>query len=295
MMHDIFQKRIDAHCHLWALERGDYHWMDVSNPTFAPIARDFDTSDLARVRGEAGISDVVVVQAAATEAETDYLLSLADEHEEIKAVVGWVDLVKHDAIKQIDRFAENKAFKGIRPMLQDIKDTDWLINIPQEDVWEHMTDKGLRLDALVKPRHVSMITQFCMDHPNLPIVIDHCAKPEFAAHDRARIDAWLEGMLIIANDTHAYCKLSGLLTEMSVEQIPDAYDILKPLIDQLIQAFGPERIMWGSDWPVVQLAGPYARWNDLTLALLMDLDPARQNAILFKTAEQFYGLEGVST
>lgn len=295
MMHNVIEKRIDAHCHLWALDRGDYHWMDAADPNLAPIARDFNATDLAGVRSEAGISDVVVVQAAATVAETDYLLSLANEQDEIKAVVGWVDLTKHDAIKQIDMFAENKAFKGIRPMLQDIEETDWLINVPQNDVWEHMTDRGLRLDALVKPRHLSMITQFCLDHPNLPIVIDHCAKPEFAANDPARIDAWLEGILKIANDTHAYCKLSGLLTEMSVEQIPDAYDILKPLIDQLIQAFGPERIMWGSDWPVVQLASPYARWNDLTLALLMDLDPACQNAILFKTAEQFYGLEGVSS
>ncbi|MEP3197321.1 MAG: amidohydrolase family protein [Lentilitoribacter sp.] len=295
MMHDVFQKRIDAHCHLWALERGDYHWMDVSDPSFAPIARDFDTSDLARARGEAGVSDVVLVQAAATEAETEYLLSLANEHEEIKAVVGWVDLNKKDANQQIDKFAENKKFKGIRPMLQDIEDTDWLINIPQDDVWEHMVAKGLRLDALVKPRHLSMITQFCLDHPNLPIVIDHCAKPEFAANDPARIDAWLEGILKIANDTHAYCKLSGLLTEMSVEQLPNAYDILKPLVDELIKAFGPERIMWGSDWPVLRLTSAYARWNDLTLALLMDLDPASQDAILFKTAEQFYGLEGVST
>ena len=100
-------------------------------------------------------------------------------------------------------------------------------------------------------------------------------------------------ILKIANDTHAYCKLSGLLTEMAAEQIPNAYEILKPLVDQLIEAFGAERIMWGSDWPVVCLAGGYARWNDLTQALLKDLDPASQNAILFKTAEQFYGLEGV--
>lgn len=295
MMQDVFKKRIDAHCHLWALDRGDYHWMDVSDPSFAPIARDFDVSDLARARDEAGVCEVVVVQAAATEAETDYLLSLANEHCEIKAVVGWVDLAKNDATKQIDKFARNAAFKGIRPMLQDIEDTDWLIKIPQDDVWDHLAEKGLRLDALVKPRHLSMITQFCLNHPNLPIVIDHCAKPEFAKNDPAYIDVWLEGILKIANETHAYCKLSGLLTEMSVEQIPEAYDILKPLVDQLIQAFGPERMMWGSDWPVVRLASAYARWNDLTLALLTDLDPASQNAILFKTAEQFYGLEGVST
>lgn len=293
MMHERLPQRIDAHCHLWALDRGDYHWMDASDPSFAPIARDFDARDLAVVRREANIGDVVLVQAAATEAETEYLLSLADDHDEIKAVVGWVDLSRADVENQIDKFARNTAFKGIRPMLQDIEDTNWLIKIPQDTIWDHLSDNGLRLDALVKPRHLPMITQFCLDHPNLPIVIDHCAKPEFADGDQSRIDAWLDGILKIANDTRAYCKLSGLLTEMAAEQIPNAYEILKPLVDQLIEAFGAERIMWGSDWPVVRLAGGYARWNDLTQALLKDLDPASQNAILFKTAEQFYGLEGV--
>lgn len=293
MMHERLPHRIDAHCHLWALDRGDYHWMDVSDPSFAPIARDFDAGDLALMRREADIGDVVLIQAAATEAETEFLLSLADDHDEIKAVVGWVDLSRADAEKQIDRFARNTAFKGIRPMLQDIEDTNWLIKIPQDTIWNHLSDNGLRLDALIKPRHLPMITQFCLDHPNLPIVIDHCAKPEFAKADKSPIDTWLDGILKIANDTHAYCKLSGLLTEMAAEQLPNAYEILKPLVGQLIEAFGAERMMWGSDWPVVCLAGGYARWNDLTQALLKDLDPASQDAILFKSAEQFYGLEGV--
>lgn len=293
MMHERLPHRIDAHCHLWALDRGDYHWMDVSDPSFAPIARDFDAGDLALMRREADIGDVVLIQAAATEAETEFLLSLADDHDEIKAVVGWVDLSRADAEKQIDKFARNTAFKGIRPMLQDIEDTNWLIKIPQDTIWNHLSDNGLRLDALIKPRHLPMITQFCLDHPNLPIVIDHCAKPEFAKADNSPIDTWLDGILKIANDTHAYCKLSGLLTEMAAEQLPNAYEILKPLVGQLIEAFGAERMMWGSDWPVVCLAGGYARWNDLTQALLKDLDPASQDAILFKSAEQFYGLEGV--
>ena len=283
--------RIDSHCHLWALERGDYFWMDGANPDLKPIVRDFGIIDLDKVRRIADISAVVLVQAAPTIAETEYLLSLADKNEEIRAVVGWVDLAKDNAAQQIDVFAKNKAFKGIRPMLQDIENTDWLIKVPQQDIWKHLAQKGLRFDALVKPRHLSMIKQFCLDHQELPIVIDHIAKPEFMENDQEKIESWLEGITQIAHETHAYCKLSGILTEMASTQLKNAYEILKPIIDHLIHAFGPNRVMWGSDWPVIRLAGDYAHWNELTLKLIDNLDQESQQAILFNTANDFYDLE----
>lgn len=282
--------RIDAHCHLWELDRGDYDWLDVSDPAFEKIARDFNASDLAEATQRAEISQVIAVQAAATEAETEYLLSLADKYPEIAGVVGWVDLSSAQAINKIDKFSDHHAFKGIRPMLQGIENTNWLLEVPQPDVWQFLAQKGLRFDALIKPRHLSMIHQFCLENPSLPVVIDHAAKPEIAGGDQGALDAWYTNIARVANETHATCKLSGLLNEMSQEQLPDAYAILTPLVDHLIDCFGPDRLMWGSDWPVVHMAGDYDIWNDLTLELLQDLDQKSLQSILSGTASQFYGI-----
>lgn len=287
----IDDPRIDSHCHLWTLARGDYHWMDETNPALSEIARDFNIDDLSVVRQTAQIDGSVLVQAAATEAETDFLLSIAEANPEILGVVGWVDLESSKAVQRLESFAQRHLFKGIRPMLQDIDDTDWLINGPPAQIWQSIADLGLRFDALIKPRHLPMIRQFCLDHPNLPIVIDHAAKPEFAADDPKLIKEWDQGLAAIGKDTHVYCKLSGLLTEMAPDQLGKAYDLLKPVLHMLLEAFGAKRIMWGSDWPVVRLAGGYEAWNELTMALLDDLSSSEQTAILSTNATEFYGLE----
>lgn len=282
--------RVDAHCHLWQLDRGDYAWLDRSDPKLKKIARDFGVADLTKARKRVGVSQVIVVQAAATEAETEYLLSLADQNQEIAGVVGWVDLSSKNAIASIDKFSTNPSFKGIRPMLQDIEDTNWLLDVPAANVWEILKQKNLRFDALIRPRHLPMTHQFCLQHPELKIVIDHAAKPDIANGDDEAFEFWCSNMAAIANQTHAFCKISGLLTEMRPEQLPNASMILKPIIDHLIESFGPERLMWGSDWPVVRLAGDYNIWNELTLELLQDLNQKSQTSILSGTASRFYGV-----
>jgi L-fuconolactonase len=285
-------QRIDAHCHLWALGRGDYHWLDPDAPAMAPIARDFAPVDLAAVREPAGIARVVVVQAAASEAETSYLLDLATRHGEIAGVVGWVDLADAGAAASLERFAEAPAFRGVRPMLQDIAQADWIATAPHPDALAALGRLGLRFDALVRPEHLGPLLRFCAANPHLPVVIDHAAKPALgAAADDPRHALWRDGMALLARETGAFCKLSGLLTELSADQRGKAEAIVAPVIAAVLDWFGPERVMWGSDWPVLRLAGSYEGWDAMTARAFAGLDAAGRSAVLGGTAARFYGLE----
>ena len=283
--------RVDAHCHFWKLDRGDYNWLDIKNPKLFRIAQDFFPSDLTELREKTGASQVVAVQAAATEAETDFLLKLADENPEIAGVVGWVDLASSDAENSIEKFSTNSKFKGVRPMLQDIGSTRWLLEVPKYTLWDMMSQKGLRFDALIKPHHLSVTHEFCLRNSSLPVVIDHAAKPDLASNDKDRMDAWRKGMSGIGRHTHAYCKISGLLTELNAEQREDPVTVLQPIVDDLIEWFGPSRLMWGSDWPVLRMASDYGIWDEITQELLNKLSLEDRNLILGGTAASFYGLE----
>lgn len=287
-------RRMDAHCHFWKTERGDYGWLDPANPALAPIFRDFAPDDMLPLNEAAGISGVVTVQAAPTVAESRYLLSLAEATPLIKGVVGWVDLSRAEAVEDIHELAAHQAFKGVRPMLQDIEDINWLSTAPRPEVIAALKETGLRFDALVLPQHLEVLLEFALKHPDLPIVIDHAAKPALAAGpDDPRHDMWQCGMKRLAEETGAFCKISGLLTEMAPAQISEADAILHPYIDNLLEWFGPERLMWGSDWPVLTLAAPHADWNSLSARLLADLEEADLARIHAGTAAKFYGLEGV--
>ena len=283
--------QIDSHCHLWELVRGDYTWLDVSNPSLAVIARDFSIDDIAPLKDAAGVDKLVVVQAAATEAETEYLLSLASKHSDIAGVVGWADITSEKAALALIAFASHAKFKGIRPMLQDIEDTQWLVSAPDPSIWQVMSSLNLRLDALVQPRHLPMLHEFCQHNNELAVVIDHTAKPRQAfAGDTEAFDHWAKYMRLISTDTHAYCKVSGMLTELSAAANCDPLSSIKPAFDVLLECFGPGRLMWGSDWPVLTLASSYAAWHDLSLQLISELSLDEQAMILGGSAVNFYGL-----
>lgn len=273
-------QRLDAHCHFWRIDRGDYGWLDGNGGPLAPIRRDFAPVDFP------GKGRAIVVQAAPTIAETDYLLGLAEQNDFIAGVVGWVDLSAADALAQMTRLAQNPWFKGLRPMLQDIAATDWLLAAPRAGIFDAMLELGLRFDALVTSRHLAMLKQFADRHPQLPIIIDHAAKPQ--ADDRA---VWAKGMQALAADKRIHCKLSGLLTEFNAEQLRDPLPALQEILAQLLNWFGPERLVWGSDWPVLNLAGSYASWQDMTDQLLATLSQADQTAILYGNAARFYGVD----
>ena len=275
--------RIDAHHHLWRLDRGDYGWL---TPALAPIYRDFELADLKPLLAGAGIDATVLVQAAPTVAETEYLLRVAQNCEGlVRGVVGWVDLAASDAIATLERLAREPTLKSIRPMLQDLPDPGWIL---REDVGRTLSALprlGLRFDALVKAPQLSALLRLVERHPDLRIVIDHGGKPAIAAGEW---EPWAHRISALARNPRVECKLSGLVAEAG----PDwTADTLRRYVDHLLACFGPCRLLWGSDWPVVNLAGGYRRWLDATAELLSDLPVDDREAILGGNARRFYGLD----
>lgn len=273
--------RIDSHQHFWQLQRGDYDWL---GPDLGPLYRDYQPPELATHLRTAGIDQTILVQAATSVAETDYLLSLADQHTFIAGVVGWIDMDAPDALAQLAPLAEHPKLLGIRPMIQDIADPQWMLRDELAPVYRELIRRNLRFDALVKPPHLDALLVLLQRYPELPVVIDHGGKPDIANEAFA---PWANRMQTLAQETHACCKLSGLLTEAG----PAAgAEQLRPYVDHLLQCFGPQRLMWGSDWPVLNLAADYAHWLTLTTALLADLKDTDRDAIMGGTATRFYGL-----
>ena len=283
---------IDAHCHFWRLSRGDYGWLAGEGGPLAPIRRDFLPADYP---DERAATRLIVVQAAPTLAETDFLLALASRQPRIAGVVGWVDLAAPEAVGQLRHRAANPHFKGVRPMLQDIADSDWLERRARPDALAALQDLGLRLDALVTARHLPMLARFARAHDGLPLVIDHAAKPQPANPQPANPqpglpEDWVAGMRDLAAIPHLHCKLSGLLTEFSATELRDPLPVLRDILDRLLGWFGAGRLIWGSDWPVLTLAAPYGDWRALSDALLAGLAPAERDAILRGNAARFYGV-----
>jgi len=273
--------RVDCHQHFWRLDRGDYTWL---TPDFGPIYRDFGPRDMAPFLQRHGIEATVLVQAAATVAETDYMLAIAAQNPIVRGVVGWVDFDAPDVLQDIERLAENSLIKSFRPMIQDIADSNWMLQAHLASGLADLQRRDIAFDALLKPPHLRPFQEFRRRYPNLRIVIDHGAKPNIAGGD---FITWATEMRTIARDPAIFCKLSGLATEAR----PDWTEAqLRPYIDLLLEAFGPKRLMWGSDWPVIDLAGGYDRWHGVVLNAINDLSAAEQGAILGGTATSFYRL-----
>ena len=273
---------IDAHFHCWELARGDYGWL---TPALAPIYRDVAVVDWEEQSSPHGVRGGVLVQAAPTEAETQFLLAQADANPAVLGVVGWVDFLAADAPARIAALARHPRLKGLRPMLQDIADPQWILQPAAAPALRAMADCGLVFDALVKPVHLPHILTLAGRHPELRMVIDHGAKPDIAAGEW---QPWADGMTRIANETQAMCKLSGLLTEVGPRPAPGA---VRRWAEHVLQSFGAERVVWGSDWPVLELAAPYALWWATSRQLLESLDAEGQAAVMGGNAVRLYGLE----
>jgi L-fuconolactonase len=286
--------RIDAHQHFWQPARGDYGWLAVDDPALAPLQRDFLPSDLAPVLRTHDVARTVLVQAAPSVAETEFMLALAARHEFVGGVVGWVDLAAPDGPAQIARLAAQPALKGLRPMLQDLPDPDWIVNAPRPGSVRAMLAHGLRFDALVKPPQLPALRRFVEAWPTLPVAIDHAAKPPLGAGwGDEPMQAWRREMAALAAHPQVACKLSGLLTELAPADRGSCARILerlRPVADALIASFGPRRLMWGSDWPVLTLAAGYDEWVAVSDALLAPLSIDERDQVLHGTARRFYGL-----
>ena len=281
---------VDAHHHLWRPARGDYGWLDAGkNPALAPICRDYLLADFAPLAAAAGVKASVLVQAAPTLAETEWLLAqAAGSGGLVRKVVGWVDMESPDGPAQIGRLAADPLFAGIRPMLQDIAETGWLLGASLEPAYRMLVRCGLSLDALVKPRHLPLLPRLAERYPELNVIIDHAAKPGIAA---GMWEPWAGWMKTLAQETNFACKLSGLLTEAGPGC--EAGE-LRRYAEHLLECFGPQRLMWGSDWPVLELAADYASWRRLAGELLKDLDSTARERVFGGTAIERYRLLGTA-
>jgi L-fuconolactonase len=270
---------IDAHQHFWKIDRGDYGWL---TPAKGPIYRDFGPADLAPHLARHGIERSLLVQAAATEAETRFMLDIASTTSSVSGVVGWADMAAPDGAARVTALAADPLLVGLRPMLQDIADDDWLLQPAVAPAVGAMKAAGLVFDALARPRHLSRVLVFADRHPDLPIVVDHGAKPFI--RDR-RLDPWRADMAALAARPNVTCKFSGLANEAAEDwTVAD----LAPYVTHIFETFGPGRVMWGSDWPVVILGGGYERWRKAAEELTAGLTPAERDAVFGGNAARVY-------
>ena len=270
---------LDSHQHFWQVQRGDYGWL---TPALTKLYRDFEPPHLQPLLQDCGVRQTVLVQAAPTVEETRFLLDLAHQHAFIGGVVGWVDL--DDAkVQALEELAADSKLVGIRPMLQDIEDPEWMLRRSLAPALQAIAQRKLTFDALVRPVHLPMLLRFCERYPELKIVIDHGAKPNIAARE---FDLWSTGIAQIAKHTACYCKLSGLVTEArSTDQ-----EVLQPYVDHLFECFGTERLLWGSDWPVCETICSYQEWFRLSLALTSRLALEERKAVFGGNAQAAYAL-----
>lgn len=275
--------RIDAHQHFWRIDRGDYGWL--SREAFPNLYRDFLPADLAPLLAKGGIEKTVLIQAAESIAETEFMLTLAAQTPFVAGVVGWVDFASPAAPDEIARLASDPRLKGLRPMLQDLPDNEWILRPEIDPAVRALTASGLRFDALIKPPQLAAIRRFLDRHPDLPVVIDHGAKPEIAA---GRIDDWAAHIRAIARDSGAVCKLSGIATEAAPGW---TVETMRPYVEVLLDAFGPRRLMFASDWPVLTENGDYLGWLATVKALTAGLSQADKDQVFGGAAAAFYGIE----
>ena len=274
---------IDAHHHLWRYDPDLYGWIGDGMDA---LRQDFTADDLVDLIGPAGIDATVVVQARQDLAETEWLLDTAAQTPEIAGVVGWVDLLNHDVLSRtLERLSPNPAFVGVRHVLQDELDDAFMLRDDFNRGVARLADYGLAYDILIYPRHLENAILLVDRHPDQVFVLDHLAKPAIRSGD---IRGWKSRLAELARREHCYCKLSGLVTEADWATWTAAE--LEPCLDAALEAFGAERLMFGSDWPVCLLAGDYDRWLDVVTTFTADLSRSERERIFGGTAAEAYRL-----
>lgn len=273
---------VDAHIHFWRLARGDNQ---AVREHLAPLARDFEMAALAPALAAAGIDRIVLVQAAETLAETLYTLGTALADARIAGVVGWCDLASVALEEELRALQATGRLVGVRPVRDDNRSVRWLLDARVAAGLGLLARLGLVCDILVQnPDELPLVTTLAGRHPGLAFVLDHGGKPDIAG---GRLAPWARDIAALAALPHVACKLSGLLSRAS----PGAGVVeLAPCVDRLVAVFGPERLIWASDWPPATLAAPYERWVELTATLLDALPVAERDAVMGGNARRVYRL-----
>lgn len=285
---------VDAHHHLWDPAAGAYDWMSGE---YAPLRRRYDVDDLVRAIGETGVEATVVVQVRHDVLETVELLALAGPDSPVRGVVGWVDLTEPERIAdQIETFrsgSNGSALVGIRHLVQDEPDPEWLLQQSVQQSLDILGKLGLVYDLVIRPAQLAAAVETAGAQPATRFVLDHIAKPRMAA---GRSDPeWERFMPSFAELPNVWCKLSGLVTEADWQY--RRIDDIRPYADRVYDWFGEDRLLFGSDWPVCTVAATYGQVFDLAGELLAGASETGRAKILGDNATAVYGIAigGVSS
>ncbi|MDP6667363.1 MAG: amidohydrolase family protein [Dehalococcoidia bacterium] len=273
---------IDSHHHLWEIDRFDYSWM----PDGSPLATDFGPADLKPLAEKAGVDYTVIVQAVGSVDEARWLLELAEEHEFIAGVVGWVDLTDPEVGYTLDELQRSKYFVGVRHIWESEQDPGWIVNSGAVEGLKELSRRDIAFDFLAKPPNLPYIPQVMDQIPDLRAVVDHIAKPLIADHV---VEPWLTEMRKVASINGLHCKISGMVTE--ADQQNWTIDDLRPYVHHVLGMFGSDRLMFGTDWPVCTLASDYGRVADTAREILASLSPSAKADVFGGTAARFYRLD----
>lgn len=271
---------LDSHQHFWRYNPVDYAWIDEN---MQQIRRDFMPDDLAPVLKANGIDGCIAVQADQSEKETSFLLDLADKHAFVKGVVGWVDLRADDVADRLQHFAAHQKFCGVRHIVQGEKDVNFVLRDNFRRGLSRLAQFNLTYDLLVYPHQLGAALSLVREMPAQPFVIDHIAKPYIKDQF---IDGWQVLMRALAQCPNVYCKVSGMITE--ADWAHWQYEDFVPYLDTVFEAFGTERTMFGSDWPVCLVAGSYNRMIELVKTYTHQFSAAAQNDFFGGNAAAFY-------
>ena len=276
-------RRIDCHMHFWTLAMEPYYslWM---SPDLTTLYGDYLPRDAQPLMAANNVQGVVLVSAASSIHETGYLMGMADSQDFIRGVVAWVDMLAPSAVEDLQSWARFRKLKSIRPYLQDLPEDDWILKPELDPAIKAMLDLGLRFDALIKPRHILNTVRFIERYPTLPVIVDHMAKPAICENG---FEPWRRDIEQFRNLKHVYCKMSGILTEDGPNWTRDR---LRPYFEAIIDVFGADRLVFGSDWPVVNLVADYSRWVETLNQALGGLTRADQQKIWADNGERFYGV-----
>lgn len=276
--------KVDSHQHFWDPARGDYPWM----PPSGPLVRSFLPRDLRLHNEAAGIAGSVVVQAAPTLAETEWLLDLAEvEDTAVFGVVGWVDLEADDVAGQLDRIMRPRLV-GVRPMVQDLPEDDWIVRPAVIRGLQVLAERGLVLDLLARPRHLAPACRALEQVPDLMVVVNHLAKPDYSAVQ----PFWAEHMSALAQRERTAVKVSGLVTEVSGPWRPEHF---RQHVDRVLDAFGPGRILLGTDWPVLEVVATHAQVCRLLDELIAQLSASELRSVWRDNCLRMYGMTAPTT
>tara|TARA_B100000609_G_C17147594_1_gene399035 strand:+ start:204 stop:1031 length:828 start_codon:yes stop_codon:yes gene_type:complete len=273
---------IDAHHHFWKYNEADYGWIPDE---MSVLRRDFLPADLKTALSGTGVEGVVSVQARQSLEETEWLLSLAAENDFIKGVVGWVPLVSEKLDEVLSGLINYKKLKAVRHVVQDEPDPEFILRDDFNNGIALLQEYDLVYDILVFERHLPQTIEFVDRHPRQQFVLDHIAKPLIMAGD---MEPWATNIYELAKRDNVYCKLSGMVTEADIKSWSEAQ--LKPYFKVVIEAFGPQRLMFGSDWPVCLAASEYSRWLEAVEYAISDFSLEEQRAIMGGNATKVYDL-----